>query len=227
MPDYGLKIYNDSDTLIIDSVYSNWQLYESGSTSTTAGSETTITYGTATTKPPLIALRPNTSGYVGIYRITQSGNDYTGFSVRSDVSATIYWQAFVPGKPGGSGGYGLRVYNPGSSLVFNSVESNMRIIDTNTATPADDAQETVNHTEDANAYHVLAPYGVWTVWVEWQVGGIEVWRYFGGIKKLTDSSISMGSFLGFHSGGGHTLSDSGEGGYWPALWTILTIQDET
>lgn len=226
---YGLKVENESGGLQIDSLYTNWCLYEHGESVTTVDDgngwyKKTVTFSSATAIPPLIAIKPSSSKYCGLYRYTISGSNFTGFIVGSENNnaATIDWMAFVPQTAKTSETHGLRVYDASSTLVFDGGRNPLIIMDVDTANPAYSAVQTITHPSDANAYFIMAPHGWWqyiTTIAPNLSGGVNYWPMF---KYLTATTVSFGGVSGdeFQFPSEVEFSD----GHWPATWTILTVK---
>jgi hypothetical protein len=228
---YGLKVKNSNGQIQIDATYKNYCLYEHGENVSTillegtgAIREATITFNNATPYPPLIAIKPSASIYCGLYSYTKSGNNYTGFIVRSEAgySATIDWMAFVPNETASSAAYGMRVYNASGVLVFDSGYSPMVILDVDTATPGYNSVETITHPSNANAYFIMHSYGAYLLTSAGGPTGIITRLFIAMFKYLSDTQVSFGGKM-------HRIDFAGSyslpfGGYWPSSWTILTIK---
>jgi hypothetical protein len=228
---YGLNVYNDSLGLQIDSTYCNYCLYEHGESVSTALKPATVnyyiatvTFSTATSIFPLIAIKPSSANYCGLSYVTKSGSNYTGFVVHSYVgtSVTFDWQAFVPRIDKSSETYGIRVYDSTPQLVFDGGHRQMIILDVDTASPAYNATGNITHPSDANAYFIMAPWGWWQVITDTYPPVSSGANYWGMMKYVSATTIDFGGLLGatFSIPASISFSD----GYWPSVWTILTVE---
>jgi hypothetical protein len=222
---YGLLVKNTAGAIQIDATYKNYSLYEHGENVITSSSGSpvsyyvaTITFANASSYPPLIAIKPSSSNYCGLSYYTKSGSNYTGFVVHSyfNTAVTFDWMAFVPNETISSSTYGIRVYNDTGVLVFDGGYAPMVILDVDTATPAYNAVQTLTHLSDANAYFIMAPWGIWII-----VGGNVLRRFYAMIKYVSATELSFGGLLAGEVNG---LPGSYSGGYWPSTWTILTVK---
>jgi hypothetical protein len=217
---YGLLIRNDAGAIQIDATYKNYCLFAHGEGVTTSGTPgnyytATVTFSSSTTYPPLIALKPSSSAYCGLWRYTKSGNNYTGFVVISEANTTVTfdWMAFLPNETKSSVAYGLRVYDATTTLVFDNGY---------TVSPGYNSQSTITHPSDANAYFIMSPWGEWdTLEIgPWPPGSLLI-RYFAMLKYISATEVSFGgkSAINYYI----PAEQSDEGGYWPS-WTILTVK---
>jgi hypothetical protein len=127
MTNYGMLINNATGRVLIDSMYRNYSLHDTGTLSCTAGmNDLNIT---STSNAVLIAIQPSTNGYSGISHYKKSGSNITGVGIISEVIQDVDWVLYkeVPlNTPDAD--YGLNVYNDAGSLVFSSNETDyMRI----------------------------------------------------------------------------------------------------
>ena len=223
MSDYGLKVKNDDLVLLIDSTYVNWALWEHGESASTAAWTLTVTFSDATAEPPLIAIKPSSSVYSGVYYLTRSGSNYTGFVMRGNAASyTIDWQAFVSRKDKSSETYGLRVYNAATDLVFDSGHTPMILSDVDPATPGYNSVVNVTHPSDANAYFVQGVHGYWHIFTDWD-GMFTYWeRYISMMKYVNATTLSFGGRV-FQSGVIPVYIEDSTG-YWPASFTVMTIE---
>lgn len=224
---YGIEIYNEGGTLIIDSSYQNWALWEHGESVSTGNSgdyhETEVTFASAVAYPPLIAIKPDTDDYCGMSYYLQSGANYSGFAVTSeDKVVTFSWQAFVPRRDSSGVSYGLEVYNVSGDMVFDSGYAPMIITDVDTTTPAYNAVSTVTFPSDANAYHIMSPWGRIQTIGEWNGSTSTIRNYLAMFKNLSATTVSFGGRE--FSNGTIPVEISQTRGWWPATWTILTVK---
>lgn len=232
MTDHGLKILNDDLKLQIDSLYTNYALWEHGENVSTAGAgmykSVTVTFANSIAQPPLIAIKPSASDYCGLSHYTKSGADYTGFVVHSIINTvvTFDWQAFVPRVDKSSEAYGLRVYNAGGVLVFDSGHAPMIILDVDAVSPAFDAVVSIAHPSDANAYFIMTPWGLMMRGEGWYMppGVTHMCYYFAMLKYLNATTVSFGGRMAFYGSIPDQNLVGWYGGFWPSLWTIITVK---
>lgn len=164
---YGLKVYNTSNEVQIDSTYKNFSLHESGSWSADPGS---YWYNfTATPNPPVVAIQPPGT-YCNAYSYQKDSNsDYYQTSVEVDIDAsaiTLPYMIFTQSKPSEipDGGYGLAVYNVNNDLIFHNFNKWLRIVSFQTfsnplgsdcSNPG--AEVDVSVTDADNNYFILRP----------------------------------------------------------------------
>jgi hypothetical protein len=223
---YGLLAKNLNGAIQIDSTYINYVLHEHGegvsTTYNTDRYEVIVTFSTSTIHPPLIAIKPSSSVYCGLARYTKSGSDYTGFILYSQSAiATIDWQSFIPQTSKSSATYGLRTYNNSSELVFDAEYKAMRILNINTCNPTYSSVVTLTHSSDSNAYFIMGNSGYYILITG---GGAlqTVISFIGMFKYISDTEVSFGGGSGRVA---HMpIGSEGGGGYWPTLWTILTVK---
>ena len=164
---YGFKVNNIDDTVIVDGTYKNFSFYESGSVTTTGGSPTTVSFATATASLPLVALRPtevDTLKGITLIGYTKSGSNWTGFVICNILSSLIYYKVYVSSTPTASEGYGLKVYNSSSDIVFDSSYKYFDIHSVTSVTilkPSLYVSYDVTHTDISNPYYFLSPVGAW------------------------------------------------------------------
>ena len=228
MSDYGLRVLNDNSKLQIDSLYTNYVLWEHGESSTTTKKngyyDSVITFAANNSQPPLIAIKPDTDDYCGLQYYYRSGSDYSGFNVLSEyLAVTFSWQAFIPTTSESSATYGLRVYNPSAVLVFDSGRASMVISDVDTANPAYTAVQTITHPSDSNAYYIVSPWGRIQTVGEWNGSTSKIRNYFPMLKSLSATTVSFGGREGT-SVGSIPVEINQQRGFWPTLWTIITVK---
>jgi len=221
--EYGLKTINDNSQIQIDSTYINYFLYEHDE-GVSVVTYLDITFDTPIPYPPLIAIKPDSSGsgYCGLMRYTKSGDNYTGFTLASEYceTAVIDWQAFVPNKTNGAETYGLRIYNAAADLVFDSGYAPLIITDVDVVNPAYNAVVTITHPVDANAYFIMSHWGC----IRYSPGGVPTYFviYLGMFENISTTQVSFG---GVNYTGAHVPSHPpAEDGFWSATWTILTVK---
>ena len=225
--EYGLKIYNDDLILIIDSTYTNWALWEHGESVNTVDQggyhDKTITFSTVSSQPPLIAIKPDTDDYLGLGYYTKSGANYSGFNmVSEDKVVTFDWQAFIPRTDASGETYGLKVYDSTQTLVFDSGHVPMVISDVDTASPAYNTVSTITYPSDANAYHIMSPWGRWQTIGEWNGSTSTIRNYLAMFKSLGSTTVSFGGRE--FSAGSIPVDKNEQWGYWPDTWTIITVK---
>lgn len=153
MPDYGLKIVNDTGSVQIDSTYENYFLYASGSATTAE-----VPYSRAMNAAILAtfpaALPPSTNllvashsdtphSFIG-FKFDASGDIVGAYFAVANTAIAVDWAVLMPlaqlGTP--SEAYGLVVRNPSGQVVYDSRYQPVRIIsalvfDYNPATTAE------------------------------------------------------------------------------------------
>jgi len=193
MSEYGLQVKNNSGDLIIDSKYKNFALYESGSVNLPGRTRTTITFATATAQNIVVALKPDTAGYVSIIAYTTSGGNYTGFILCSDANTTVYWKAYIAHYTSVSNPHGLLVYDSAGVLVYDSGRSYFNISSIQTGISVAGIQlyevyTTITHTE-SSPYYVLSPIGFW---IAGTVSPPHIYYWYIGIKQVDSTHCRVG-----------------------------------
>ena len=127
---YGFETINNAGSLLIDGVLPNYSLLASG----TVAAGTTVNFTTAATRP-LVFVRFNTSNwYVRVSSLTNSScvfqlwNSPGGGTDATQQSGNVEYRIYgVANSLSPSGGYGMHVYSPSGTLVFDSNQQSPRI----------------------------------------------------------------------------------------------------
>lgn len=120
MADYGLKIWNDSNTIQVGENYRNLQLVSKGTAVTNSVVWTySRTFITITATSPLLALgQPSGSGYATVGSIVKSGSNWTFEIMYSGaLGSSIPYYVFDQKINASTSTYGMRVWR-GGELVF-------------------------------------------------------------------------------------------------------------
>jgi len=170
MAEYGLKIYNNKDELVIDSNFINYSLWDYG-TLTAVNNMIPATYAQITGPPPIIAIHPRTwfeggmllqGGPGGIINggppwdhwWTEAMTYYRPGGIDVDWVAAQTTDIINPNYPNDS--YGLKVYNGDGNVVFTSQGRQLRVIDSVTFnTPAVGTSIVINHAYTPKPYYII------------------------------------------------------------------------
>ena len=197
MADYGLKVITPSDEIQIDSLYRNICKDQEGTNTIT----NTAIPVTSSPLPPLILVRPGADFFVAVRDYEKTGNDYTAFEVVTEYnqSTIIDWKCCreTPNISGET--YGLRVYNPGGNLVFDSGKRYFKIRSVSTfnvenpSTPTTFPYVDISHPDISDPFYILAP-GSFCILTDVRPEGY--WAYYDmiGFKKLSATSVRVGWF---------------------------------
>ena len=205
MADYGLKVITPSDEIQIDSLYRNLCKDQEG-TNTIANGNTVDNYFTAipitsSSLPPLILVRPGTDFFVTVQGYDKTVDDYTAFrmATENNQSTIIDWICCRETPDVSGETYGLRVYNSGGNLVFDSGERYPKVrsvytfaVDSPSATTAYPYVD-ISHPDTSDPFYILAPGSFYLLCETAPVG---YYAYYGkiGIKKLSATSVRVGWF---------------------------------
>lgn len=116
---YGLTVVNDSGVISIDSEFARLSVIYSGTYSQSASVQ--FSPPITSQEPPLFFLSPNNNGGVINFGCSISGSpgNWTGFTVNSNVATSgKYFAATF--EPLARAGFGLRLWNGSSKLLFDS-----------------------------------------------------------------------------------------------------------
>jgi len=162
---YGLEVKNSSGNIIIDGKYKNYAEWASGTT--TLGYYVTTIAFTATSQLPLIALRPATGTSVVLWGLRKTGSNYDGFYVIGYNGTDLDWKIYIAHPGATAETYGLRVYDSGANLVFDSGYNYFNLYQITTgislATPtlASSPYQDVSHAGISDPYYFVSPLGFW------------------------------------------------------------------
>lgn len=190
MTDYGLRIRNDTNNIIIDSKYKNFSYYDSNISNLNNGlNEISIT---PTPNNLILAIKPPTNTYVlpfGFKDTTETGT-FESIVLYSGDTCSCPWLLYNDNESIISGNYGFKVKNSDNKIVFNSNEKGYTnlvgfyqynsIVDLNIYIDV-----TVNNADD-NYFQFLggAYYSQGT--------GTTTDNYLWGLKKINSTTIRIG-----------------------------------
>ena len=205
MADYGLKVITPSDEIQIDSLFRNICKDQEGTNTITNGNTGdnyyTVISITSSSLPPLILVRPGTDFFVAVRDYKKTGDNYTAFEVVTEYnqSTIISWKCCreTPNVSGET--YGLRVYNPGGNLVFDSGKKYFKVRSVHTFTVENPTTRTtfpyvdISHPDTSDPFYILAPGSFCTLN---DIRPEGYWAYYDiiGIKKLSATSVRVGWF---------------------------------
>ena len=196
MADYGLKVITPSDEIQIDSLYRNLCRDQEG-TNTITDTKISIT---SSPLPPLILVQPGTDFFVAVRSYSKTGDNYTAFEVITEYnqSTIINWKCCreTPNVSGET--YGLRVYNPGGNLVFDSGERYFKVRSVHTFNVEDPSWTTlpyvdISHPDTSNPFYILSP-GSFCILTDVRPEGYIADYGMIGLKKLSATSVRVGWF---------------------------------
>lgn len=121
MTDYGIRVYNDSDVLIIDSKYKNHVYHAHGTT--TVGNYLNEVDIPDLSGSGIMFIKPTSFLTIG-YGFIKNGSVYDKILIGADSTGTVDWIVYKesPDSPP-SGDYGMNVYDSTGLLVFSSNET--------------------------------------------------------------------------------------------------------
>lgn len=238
---YGISIKNDVLKTIIDDSSPNLVLYESGTLTLvysagggSGGGNILLgahTFSTATSKPPLIAIKPRSDYQIGLRRYIKSGSNYTGFELGGQVTAlaniTVDWAAFIPVSGyKSSEAYGLRVYDATEEPVYDSGRKSIKILDVLSSSILDYENEDLTHPSGTH-YFAAAPHGLMQRVVQF-IAPATWWTHrIAGFKYVDSTTVNFGETDFQVNVIGSDVRSYFPFGYWPAAWKILVIKDPT
>jgi len=159
MSDYGLQIINSSGEIQIDSVYKNYTLKQSGSTSLSKGGNAVNI--TDVSDPPIFVSKAN-SVYHHCYGLAESSDDYTDIYSLSEGSFTLYWKTYIPGYVQSLPTYGLIVRNSSNEIVFSSNDTWLKLKGVYSRSVAYGATSDVTVIDvDNNYFFYLTSHGIY------------------------------------------------------------------
>ena len=219
MSEYGLKIVNDSSSTVIDSVYQNFQLHDSGSVSLSnpagvSSTPITVNFSSPTVGIPMVVFTNSSSSvYCGVVSYVVSGSNCTGFTAicRLGYSTTLYWKCFSKkNSTGSSDAYGVRIYSSSGNIVFDGGYRNLLIRETHSITlPAFNVGVTINHGTYDNPYYLIGDsgFGVVLIPIGYERKGVQACNI--GILKQSANSVFLSYFPVFNAGVVQGPSDPG------------------
>ena len=127
----GLEIFNDSNTIVLESNYSNFMLSAKGSVQTTpfntgAGGIQYLATVTTDTKNPQIFFSNTNGSFIAIPRISLSGTTTTFHINSSTQQVNLSYYIFSTDIPPVGGNFGLQVFKEDRSLAFDSSSKFLR-----------------------------------------------------------------------------------------------------
>jgi len=209
MADYGLEVRNNSDIVMIDSLFKNHSYLESGSVS--AQQYINSVDITPVQLTPYAFIKAPTD-YAYIYAVEQNVDTgyYDKISITSNSAQTVNWILYQEGHTKAVPDYGLTVYNldATNNIVFHSAEDgyvnviNNRIIGNGNVSVVD---------ADNNYFAVLG--GTEKYQYSYSNGYYTEQRYATGIKYVDSTTINVNAFVYYLysfpiAGGGITGSGS-------------------
>ena len=207
MADYGLKAVTPSNEIQIDSLYRNLCRDQEGTNiitndNTSDGYFTVISI-TSSSLPPLILVQPGTDFFVAVQGYNKTGDDYTAFRMVTEYnqSTIIGWKCCRETPSASGETYGLRVYNPGGNLVFDSGKRYFKVRSVHTFNVENPSAATspyvdISHPDTSNPFYILTPGSFFLLC--WDCGSsLGYCVAFGmiGLKKLSATSVRVGWFL--------------------------------
>ena len=160
MSEYGLKIKNSDGDIQIDSIFRNYVLEKSGSLDIEGLHSISIENNP---NPPIAMVRP-TGGIdraCGVFDISYSSPNYTavrfiGGKKNYPYSGTCPFDYKIYTLPENKSAetYGLRVYDAGAKLVYDSGFIPFKILEVGSAT----IDVTYNHPNHSNPFYIFSPW---------------------------------------------------------------------
>lgn len=233
MPDYGLLIKNVSGGIQIDSKSRNLSLDQSGSGVTISNNNTTDGYYTRiniTASPlvPLVLIRPSTDDFAGIRSYYKSGSNFAGIDATTmqNQNTLIDLKTYRENITPSAETHGLRVYNSGGNLCFDSGKSYFKIFSVHTinlAAPSNAYSDLgpytdIIHSGISNPFYILSPNSFWVLAEPPAYAG-PLRMYMIGMKKLTATSVRIGWFACINCL--HTYTTPLSGGNNPTMKLIV------
>lgn len=163
MSDYGLKINNTKSEIQIDSLYSNYLLEKTGSISSLEGLSAVNIENNL--YPPIAAIKPtsDSTGVCGVFDVSYSSPYYTGvrfFGGKEGVgvhgTCSFDYKIFTLKKElitSSDYEYGLRIRNSLGNLIYHTLSSPFKILESGTATIG----STYTHSNHSNPYYIFSP----------------------------------------------------------------------
>jgi hypothetical protein len=197
MPDYGLRVKTPIGEIQIDSLYRNLSLDQEGTSLITNGNTATTYYTeipiSALSLPPLILIQPAINYFTVVHSYITSLGNYVAFRVVTEASSstTINWKCCreTPAVSGES--YGMRVYNPGGNLVFDSGKKYFKIKEVHTFNVV--TYVDILHPNFLDPFYILNPGSFAFDCTVDPISYIYVYSMIG-LKKLTATSVRVGWF---------------------------------
>jgi len=204
MADYGLKVVTPNSEIQIDSLYRNLCRDQTGTNTITNGG-TGDTYFTeisitSLSLSPLILVQPGTDFFTAVQSYNKTADNYTAFRMITEYnqSTTINWECCRETPTLSGETYGLRIYNPGGNLVFDSGKRYFKVRSVHTFSVENPSGTVypyvdISHPDTSNPFYILTPGSFFfRCWETAQ--GYRVAIGMIGLKKLSATSVRVGWF---------------------------------
>lgn len=158
---FGFKLYNDSGDLVIDHDFQNHVIAESGSASPGGNGIFSVSFAGsyAPSRQPLLFARCSDT-HVGFVGWTFSAGNIVGFEYVVKGSGTVNWKLTVTPTGPSSDAYGLRVFDVGGAIVFDSGLDYLSLVDAITVNYSGFATGNQSHASATTPYYCLnSTYG--------------------------------------------------------------------
>ena len=204
MADYGLKVATPNSEIQIDSLYRNLCRDQTGTNTITNGG-TGDTYFTeisitSLSLSPLILVQPGTDFFTAVQSYNKTADNYTAFRMVTEYnqSTTINWECCRETPTLSGETYGLRIYNPGGNLVFDSGKRYFKVRSVHTFSVENPSGTVypyvdISHPDTSNPFYILTPGSFFFLCWE-TVQGYRVALGMMGLKKLSATSVRVGWF---------------------------------
>ena len=205
MADYGLKVVTPNSEIQIDSLYRNLCRDQTGTNTITNGG-TGDTYFTeisitSLSLSPLILVQPGTDFFTAVQSYNKTADNYTAFRMITEYnqSTTINWECCRETPTLSGETYGLRIYNPGGNLVFDSGKRYFKVRSVHTFSVENPSGTVypyvdISHPDTSNPFYILTPGSFSSLCWEAAQGYCVAIEMIG-LKKLSATSARVGWFL--------------------------------
>ena len=193
MADYGLIVKNNSNEIQIDSLYKNYTLLQSSSTSISGGIVTIDTQDT--TSVPIFASKADATYCHCLYGFNKSGSSFISAIVYSEGSHTIYWKLFKGDYTATLPTYGLIIKNSSNQIVFSSEDTWLKIVNVySRSTSYTDGWIDITVSDADNNYFIITDFS----WTLFTYGGPPIYswaRSARGFRKTGSTTIRVEQFV--------------------------------